>query len=149
MLSRLLKALVTPMALVALCSVTPDTARAQACQTCLTILPADIEVCGFCPEGPKCYEDCRHDPLGNCYVAGNNCPASPDGGGMMALGSFFEGAQPGEAFRLAGGTVLPVGDDVSLHVNCSGEILGVLQASAAGDRYVERDQVDPKWAATG
>ena len=142
--NRLLKALLTPLALVALCSVTPDTARAQACQTCATILETQ-EVCIFCPAGPTCYEDCRHDPLGNCYVTGANCPGSPKGGGTIPLASFFEGAQPREAFRLAGGTVLPVSEEVSLHVNCSGEILGVLEESVAGGRYVERDNVDPKW----
>ncbi len=47
MLTRLLKALSTSMALFALCSITPDTARAQGCQTCWDVTPT-VEACIFC-----------------------------------------------------------------------------------------------------
>ena len=138
MLTRSLNALPTLLALVALLAVFPSTARAQGCQSCLQIENAP-DACDFCSAGKLCYGDCKHDVLGNCYVAGENCPAA------FAAGTFLEGAQPGEAFRLAGGTVLPLSEEISVHVNCTGEILGVLQESAMGPSYLERDKFDPQW----
>lgn len=128
-------------ALVALVAVSPTTARAQGCQTCLEI-PDRADVCDFCPAGETCFEDCKHDVLGNCYVTGENCPEAQ---GPVMSATFFEGAQPGEAFRLAGGTVFPLDGDVSVHVGCSGEILGVLEDSVIGLRYLARADVDPQW----
>lgn len=122
------------LALITVFAVQPDPVVAQGCQECVELRKRP-DRCDFCSAGPECFQDCRHDVIGNCYVQGSNCPGF----------AFLEGAQPAAAFRLAGGTVLPVSDKVSVHVNCSGQVLGIVEEFSEGRRYLERTELSAQW----